>query len=91
MQESIIHEEKYEKEVVVCEETEVECESEKNKSVETIELVKRQIEEKNKEKECQFEVLPPKEIFEDFSQQIDEFNLQVERLLGGKPMKLREN
>ena len=73
MQESIIHEEKYEKEVVVCEETEIECEFENNESVETIKVVGSQIEEKNKENERQFEVLPPKEIFEDLSQQIEEF------------------
>ena len=73
VEESIIHEEKCETEVVVHEETKIECESERNECVKTIEVVESHVEEKNKEKECQFEVLPLKEIFEDLSQQIEEF------------------
>ena len=91
MEESIIHEEKCEKEVVVHEETKRECESERNECVETIEVVESQVEEKNKEKECQFEVLPPKEIFEDLSQKIDEFQSSSGETLGGEHIKLREN
>ena len=59
MEESIIHEEMCEKKVVVYEESKIEYESEQNESVETIKVVESQVEEKNKEKECQFEVLPP--------------------------------
>ena len=72
MEENIIHEEKYEKEVVVCEETKIE--SEKNESVETIELVEREVKEKNKEL-CQLEILSAKANFEDLclKQQIEEF------------------
>ena len=44
---------------------------------------------KLQEKECQFKVLPPKEIFEDLSQQIEEFQSSMGRLWGGKLMKLR--
>ena len=82
MEESIIHEEKCEKEVVVYEETKIECEYEQNESVETIEVVESQVEEKNSENECQFEVLPPKEIFEDLSKQIKEFQSSSGETLG---------
>ena len=58
--ERIIHEKKCEKDVVVCEETKIECESKRNESVENIKLVESQVEEKNTEKECQFKILPPK-------------------------------
>ena len=73
MQKSIINEEKCEKELVVHEESKIECESEKNESVKTIEVVKSPVEENNNGDECIFKVLPPKEIFEDLSQQIEEF------------------
>ena len=60
VEESIIHEEKCETEVVVHEETKIECESERNECVETIQLVESQVEVKNKENDRQFKVLTPK-------------------------------
>ena len=53
--------------MVVHEETKIECESKRNESIETIEVVESQVEEKNKENERQFEVLSLKEIFKDLS------------------------
>ena len=67
VEESIIHEEKCEKDVVVHEESKIECESEQNESFETIVLVESQVEEKNRGNECRFEVLSLKEIFKDLS------------------------
>ena len=72
----------YEKIVSVFEK--IECQSMKNDSVEIIEVVEQQDEEKSNEEECQDETSPPKTTFEDpcINQQSEEFPSSFGNTLG---------